>query len=133
MIFVAVVVAGIFGIYPPAFVAQVVAYAFGLAAASFFPIILLGIFDKRTNREGAIAGMSTGLIFTLAYITANKYFGMPAWFDISSEGIGTVGMILNLVVTIVVSRVTPPPPQEIQDMVESVRVPRGARAAAEAH
>jgi cation/acetate symporter len=133
MIFVAVVVAGIFGIYPPAFVAQVVAYAFGLAAASFFPIILLGIFDKRTNREGAIAGMSTGLIFTLAYITANKYFGMPAWFDISSEGIGTVGMILNLVVTIVVSRLTPPPPQEIQDMVESVRVPRGARAAAEAH
>jgi cation/acetate symporter len=133
MIFGAVVVAGIFGIYPPAFVAQVVAYAFGLAAASFFPIILLGIFDKRTNREGAIAGMSTGLVFTLAYITANKYFGMPAWFDISSEGIGTVGMILNLVVTIVVSRVTPPPPQEIQDMVESVRVPRGARVAAEAH
>jgi len=133
MIFVAVVVAGIFGIYPPAFVAQVVAYAFGLAAASFFPIILLGIFDKRTNREGAIAGMSTGLIFTLAYITANKYFGMPAWFDISSEGIGTVGMIVNLIVTIVVSRLTPPPPQEIQDMVESVRVPRGARLAADAH
>jgi cation/acetate symporter len=133
MIFVAVVVAGIFGIYPPAFVAQVVAYAFGLAAASFFPIILLGIFDKRTNREGAIAGMSTGLIFTLAYITANKYFGMPAWFEISSEGIGTVGMMLNLIVTIVVSRMTPPPPQEIQDMVESVRVPRGARLAADAH
>ena len=133
MIFVAVIVAGIFGIYPPAFVAQVVAYAFGLAAASFFPIILLGIFDKRTNREGAIAGMSTGLIFTLAYITANKYFGMPAWFEISSEGIGTVGMIVNLIVTIVVSRLTPPPPQEIQDMVESVRTPRGARLAAEAH
>ena len=133
MIFVAVIVAGIFGIYPPAFVAQVVAYAFGLAAASFFPIILLGIFDKRTNREGAIAGMSTGLIFTLAYITANKYFGMPAWFEISSEGIGTVGMIVNLIVTIVVSRLTPPPPQEIQEMVESVRTPRGARLAAEAH
>ncbi len=126
MIFVAVCVAGIFGIYPPAFVAQVVAYAFGLAAASFFPIILLGIFDKRTNRPGAIAGLAVGLIFTLCYITANKYFGMSPWFQISSEGIGTVGMALNLIVTWSVSRMTEPPPQEIQDMVESVRVPRGA-------
>lgn len=126
MIFVAVCVAGIFGIYPPAFVAQVVAYAFGLAAASFFPIIILGIFDKRTNRQGAIAGLTVGLLFTLFYISANKYFGMKPWFEISSEGIGTLGMLLNLVVTYVVSRLTPPPPQEIQDMVESVRVPRGA-------
>ncbi len=132
-IFVAVLVAGFFGIYPPAFVAQVVAYAFGLAAASFFPIILLGIFDKRTNKAGAIAGMSVGLVFTLAYITANKYFGMQPWFNISSEGIGTIGMIMNLIVTITVSRFTAPPPIEIQEMVESVRVPRGARAALEAH
>jgi cation/acetate symporter len=129
MVFVAVIVAGLFGIYPPAFVAQVVAYAFGLAAASFFPIILLGIFDVRTNREGAIAGMAVGLLFTLFYITANKYFGMAAWFDISAEGIGTVGMLLNLIVTFTVSRLTPPPPREIQEMVQSVRVPRGAGAA----
>ncbi|HUO83856.1 MAG TPA: VC_2705 family sodium/solute symporter, partial [Thermoanaerobaculia bacterium] len=132
-IFVAVLVAGFFGIYPPAFVAQVVAYAFGLAAASFFPIILLGIFDKRTNKAGAIAGMSVGLIFTLGYITANKYFGMDPWFNISSEGIGTIGMLLNMAVTFVVSRLTPPPPIEIQEMVESVRVPRGVKAALEAH
>ena len=133
MIFVAVLVAGFFGIYPPAFVAQVVAYAFGLAAASFFPIILLGIFDERTNKAGAIAGMSVGLVFTLVYISANKYFGMPAWWGISSEGIGTVGMVLNLVVTIVVSRLTPPPPVEIQEMVRSVRTPRGAIAASAHH
>ena len=94
MIFVAVIVAGIFGIYPPGFVAQVVAFAFGLAAASFFPIILLGIFDARTNREGAIWGMITGIVFTGSYIIGNKFFGMPAWFlGISSEGIGTVGMV----------------------------------------
>jgi cation/acetate symporter len=129
MIFFAVLVAGFFGIFPPAFVAQVVAYAFGLAAASFFPVILLGIFDRRTNREGAISGMAVGLLFTLGYITANKYFGMPAWFGISAEGIGTVGMFLNLLVTFTVSRMTAPPPREVQEMVESVRVPRGAGAA----
>jgi cation/acetate symporter len=129
MIFAAVIVAGFFGIFPPAFVAQVVAFAFGLAAASFFPIILLGIFDKRTNRPGAIAGLTVGLVFTLFYIIAAKYFGMTPWFNISAEGIGTVGMILNLVVTWTVSRMTDPPPQEIQDMVEAVRVPRGAGAA----
>jgi cation/acetate symporter len=131
MVFVAVLVAGFFGIFPPAFVAQVVAYAFGLAAASFFPVILLGIFDRRTNREGAISGMAAGLAFTLIYITANKYFGMPAWFGISAEGIGTIGMFLNLIVTYGVSRVTAPPPREIQEMVEAVRVPRGAGAAVE--
>jgi cation/acetate symporter len=131
MVFVAVLVAGFFGIFPPAFVAQVVAYAFGLAAASFFPVILLGIFDRRTNREGAISGMAAGLAFTLIYITANKYFGMPAWFGISAEGIGTIGMFLNLMVTYGVSRVTAPPPREIQEMVEAVRVPRGAGAAVE--
>jgi cation/acetate symporter len=127
MILVAILVAGYFGINPPGFVAQVVAFAFGFAAASFFPVILLGIFDKRTNKEGAIWGMVAGLGFTAVYIIADKFFGME-WrlWGISSEGIGTIGMIINLVVTWVVSRLTPPPPQEIQDMVESVRVPRGA-------
>ena len=130
MIFVAVLVAGYFGIRPPGFVAQTVAFAFGFAAASFFPIILLGIFDKRTNRQGAVAGMVVGLVFTAFYIIGNRYFGLPAWFfGISAEGIGTIGMLLNLIVTLVVSRMTPPPPQEIQDLVESVRIPRGAGAA----
>jgi len=129
MIFLAVIVAGIFGIYPPGFVAQVVAFAFGLAAASFFPVILLGIFDSRTNRQGAIWGMVVGIGFTGFYIIGNKFFGMPAWFlGVSSEGIGTIGMILNLIVTFVVSRLTPPPPVEIRRMVEEVRVPRGAGA-----
>jgi cation/acetate symporter len=129
-IFVAICVAGYFGINPPGFVAEVVAFAFGFAAASFFPIILLGIFDKRTNKQGAIAGMTVGLAFTAFYIIGNRFFGMPAFFfGISAQGIGTVGMVLNLVVTLVVSRMTPPPPAEIQEMVESVRVPRGAKAA----
>ncbi|MCB1055740.1 MAG: cation acetate symporter [Acidobacteria bacterium] len=132
-IFFAVCVAGFFGIHPPGFVAEVVAFAFGLAAASFFPIILLGIFDKRTNRQGAIAGMVVGIVFTAAYIIGNRFFGMPAFlFGISAQGIGTVGMVLNLVVTLVVSRITPPPPEEIQEMVENVRVPRGA-GTAQAH
>ena len=107
----AIAVAGYFGINPPGFVAQVVAFAFGLAAASFFPVILLGIFDQRTNREGAIAGMITGLLFTTIYIVGVKFYGMSPWFfDISAEGIGTVGMVLNFIVTLVVSRLTPPPP-----------------------
>ena len=125
----ALAVAGYFGINPPGFVGQVVAFAFGLAAASFFPAIMLGIFDKRTNREGAIAGMVTGLAFTTFYIVGVKFFGMSTWFfDISAEGIGTVGMVLNLVVTLVVSRLTPPPPQEIQDLVENLRSPEAAIA-----
>ena len=125
----ALAVAGYFGINPPGFVGQVVAFAFGLAAASFFPAIMLGIFDKRTNREGAIAGMVTGLAFTTFYIVGVKFFGMSTWFfDISAEGIGTVGMVLNLVVTLVVSRLTPPPPQEIQELVENLRSPEPAIA-----
>ncbi len=129
-IFVAVCVAGYFGINPPGFVAEVVAFAFGLAAASFFPIILLGIFDKRTNRQGAIAGMIVGISFTAFYIIGNRFFGMaPFFFNISAQGIGTVGMTLNLVTTLVVSRMTPAPPEEVQEMVENVRVPRGAGAA----
>jgi cation/acetate symporter len=123
MIVLAIGVAGYFGINPPGFVAQVVAFAFGLAAASFFPVIILGVFDKRTNRAGAVSGMIVGLGFTATYIYLNKFAGMPAWFGISSEGIGTVGMLLNLAVTLVVSRCTAPPPQEIQDMVESIRSP----------
>jgi cation/acetate symporter len=134
MIFVAIAIAGYFGINPPGFVAQVVALAFGLAAASTFPVILLGIFDKRTTSAGAIAGMLVGLSFTLFYIIGVKFFDMPFWFfGISGEGIGAVGMIFNLVVTYVVSRVTAAPPQEIQDLVESVRIPRGAAEVASVH
>lgn len=120
----AIAIAGYFGINPPGFVAQVVAFAFGLAAASFFPVIILGIFDQRTNKEGAIAGMLTGLIFTMVYILGVKFYGMPPWFfGVSAEGIGTVGMVLNLIIAIVVSRLTPPPPPEIQALVEELRSP----------
>jgi len=132
---VAILIAGYLGYKPPGFVAQVVAFAFGLAASSLFPIILLGIFNKRMNKWGAIFGMLTGLIFTLGYIIYFKrdaLLGMPAvpsseWlFGISPEGIGTIGMVLNFVVAWVVSRLTPPPPEHIQHLVEDIRVPRGA-------
>jgi cation/acetate symporter len=135
---VAILIAGYLGANPPGFVAQVVAFAFGLAASSLFPIIFMGIFNKRMNKWGAIAGMLTGLIFTLGYIIYFKrdaLLGLPAvpsseWFlGISPEGIGTVGMILNFVVAILVSRMTAPPPDHIQHMVEDIRVPRGAGAA----
>ncbi len=130
MIGFAVIVAGYFGINPPGFVAQVVAFAFGLAASSFFPIIVLGIFSKRTNREGAIVGMVVGITFTFLYIVNIKFLGGKPWFmGISAEGIGTVGMVLNFLVTIIVSRFTAPPPQEVQEMVENIRYPRGAGAA----
>lgn len=130
----AVALAGYFGINPPGFVAQVVAFAFGLAASSFFPIIVLGIFDKRTNREGAIAGMITGLVFTLIYIVGVKFGGMQPWFfGVSAEGIGTLGMIINFIVTLVVSRLTPPPPAAIQEMVEDLRSPDGERPVEAVH
>ena len=120
----AVAIAGYFGVNPPGFVAEVVAFAFGLAAASFFPVILLGIFDRRTNKEGAIAGMVAGLVFTTFYIISVKFYGMSPWlFGISPEGIGTVGMIINFIVTLVVSRLTPPPPLEVQEMVARLRSP----------
>jgi cation/acetate symporter len=120
----AIVIAGYFGVNPPGFVAEVVAFAFGLAAASFFPAIIFGIFDKRTNREGAIAGMIIGLVFTTFYIIGVKFYAMTPWFfGVSPEGIGTVGMVLNMLVTFVVSRLTPPPPPEIQQMVEELRSP----------
>jgi cation/acetate symporter len=120
----AIVLAGYFGVNPPGFVSEVVAFAFGLAAASFFPVIFLGIFDKRTNSEGAIAGMLAGLIFTVIYIVGVKFFGMTPWFfGVSAEGIGTLGMIINFIVTLTVSRLTPPPPAEIQALVEDLRTP----------
>ncbi|MDZ8104231.1 MAG: sodium:solute symporter family protein [Nostoc sp. DedQUE12a] len=118
------VLAGYFGVNPPGFVSEVVAFAFGLAAASFFPVIFLGIFDKRTNSEGAIAGMLAGLIFTIIYIVAVKFGGVQPWFfGVSPEGIGTLGMVINFIVTLVVSRLTPPPPAEIQALVEDLRTP----------
>ena len=124
MVGLAVAIAGFFGVNPPGFVAEVVAFAFGLAAASFFPVIFLGIFDRRANREGAIAGMVTGLIFTAGYIIGVKFYGMSPWlFGISPEGIGTVGMIINFIVTFLVSRLTPPPPLEVQEMVARLRSP----------
>ncbi len=131
---VACVVAGYFGINPPAFVAQVVAFAFGLAASSFFPVIILGIFDKRMNDKGAIAGMLTGLIFTIIMIGGMRSVPLlgtatpmiPPFFGINAEGIGTVGMILNFIVSFAVSRSTPPPPKEIQDLIENLRLPTGA-------
>jgi len=114
---------------PPGFVAQVVAFAFGLAAASFFPAIIMGIFSKRTNVYGAMTGMVAGIGFTTAYIVYFKFINPGAnkpanwWFGISPEGIGTVGMILNFALIHVVSRITPEPPQEIQDLVEKLRYP----------
>ena len=126
----AVLVAGLLGIYPPAFVAEVVAFAFGLAAASFFPAIVLGIFDPRTTKEGAIAGMTAGLAFTASYIvTVAPGFGIgldPWLFGISPQGIGTVGMLVGLGVTWGVSRLTPPPPQGIRELVEELRYPRAS-------
>ncbi len=118
------ILAGYFGVNPPGFVSQVVAFAFGLAAASFFPVIVLGIFDKRTNSQGAIAGMLAGLIFTIIYIIGVKFAGMTPWFfGVSAEGIGTLGMVINFIVTLIVSRFTPPPPEDIQALVEDLRSP----------
>ncbi|EKO3991115.1 cation acetate symporter [Vibrio fluvialis] len=132
---VAIVGAGYLGINPPGFVAQVVAFAFGLAAASFFPAIILGIFYKKMNKEGAIAGMVAGIAFTAAYIIYFKFINPAAstpdnwFFGISPEGIGTLGMCLNFVVSIVVNKFTAEVPTEVQDMVESIRYPKGAGAA----
>ncbi len=132
---VAVCVAGLFGIYPPAFVAQVVAFAFGLAASSLFPAILLGIFSKRVNKEGAIAGMLVGLLFTFSYIAYFKFYAPELnntayWlWGISPEGIGFIGMLLNIVVALLVSKLTAPPPVAVQDLVDNIRIPAGAAAA----
>jgi cation/acetate symporter len=123
---VAVCIAGLFGIYPPGFVAQVVAFAFGLAAASFFPAIIMGVFNKKTNVYGAMTGMIIGIVFTAGYIIYFRFVNKsPAgwWFGISPEGIGTVGMIFNFVSMYIVSKLTKEPPLEIQELVESLRYP----------
>ena len=132
---VAIFIAGYFGINPPGFVAQVVAFAFGLAAASLFPVILMGIFSKRMNMEGAIAGMLVGLAFTFGYIVFFKFISPELntadyWlFGISPEGIGTVGMVLNFLTATVVGRLTAAPPASVQKLVDHIRIPSGAGAA----
>jgi len=136
-IFVAILIAGYFGINPPGFVAAVVALAFGLAAASFFPAIILGIFDKRMNSQGAISGMIVGIVLMLFYMMKFKLdmFGGGTsedwWFGTSPEGFGTIAMCVNIVISLVVSRMTPAPPQDVQDMVESIRIPSGAGEASD--
>ena len=127
----AILIAGYLGIDPPGFVAQVVAFAFGLAAASLFPAILLGIFDRRMNKEGAITGMIVGLVFCLSYIVFFKFVAPELnsakhwWFGISPEGIGTLGAILNFAVAFTVSRLTPEVPEHVQRLVENIRIPKG--------
>ncbi|MFA9447165.1 sodium:solute symporter family protein [Egicoccus sp. AB-alg6-2] len=124
----AVVIAGYFGVNPPGFVAEVVALAFGLAAASFFPTIVLGIFWKRANAPGAVAGMATGLTLTAAYMVGVLYLGVEPIFGISPQGIGAIGALINFAVTIAVTRATPPPPEHLQQLVDSVRYPSGVDA-----
>ncbi|MCG9126636.1 cation acetate symporter [Candidatus Poribacteria bacterium] len=132
---IAVCIAGYFGIDPPGFVGEVVAFAFGLAASSFFPAIVLGIFSKRMNKAGAVSGMIVGITFTAAYIIFFKYI-LPEFiiddsmkiseywlFGISPEGIGTVGMVINFITAFIVCRFTAPPPDEVQALVENIRVP----------
>ncbi len=135
---IAVIIAGYFGINPPGFVAAVVALAFGLAAASFFPAIVLGIFYKKMNKEGAIAGMIVGISLMLFYMLKFKFgifdggkeavagLKIDWWFDISPEGFGSVAMLVNFIVSIVVMQFTPPPPQNVQEIVEDIRIPSGA-------
>jgi len=129
---VAVCVAGYFGINPPDFVAATVALAFGLAAASFFPAIILGIFTKKMNKEGAISGMIVGVLAMLFYMLKFKFnwFGGGAkedwWLGISPEGFGTVAMIINFIVSIIISKFTPDPPLEVQEIVINIRIPSGA-------
>lgn len=126
----AVILAGYFGINPPGFVAEVVAFAFGLAAASFFPAIILGIFWKKTTTEGAVSGMITGILFTAGYIIYFKFINPSAnssenWLmGISPEGIGFLGMIINFFIAVTVSNFTKQPPAEVQNMIENIRVPR---------
>ena len=133
---IAIIIAGYLGFDPPGWVAEVVAFAFGLAAASLFPAIFLGIFSKRVNKYGAISGMLAGLVFTCGYIEYFKglflkFFGSPwgeniasNWFlGISPEGIGVIGMILNFCVTLFISRITKKPPEEVVDLVEKIRMP----------
>jgi cation/acetate symporter len=134
-IFAGVLVAGYFGINPPGFVAEVVAFAFGLAAASFFPVLVLGIFWKRATKEGAICGMISGLAFTalmIALIRSPQIFGteqpiITDFFGVNAQGVGTIGMLINFAVTVLVSLVTPRPPYVVQELVEGIRYPRVRR------
>lgn len=121
----AICVAGYLGINPPGFVAQVVALAFGLAAASFFPILVLGIFWKRCTAMGATAGMLAGLVTTSLYMlwTIDIYGNSDGIFGIAETGFGTIGMLINFAVTIIVSKVTPEPSAEMQELVEEIRFP----------
>lgn len=135
---VAVVIAGYFGINPPGFVAAVVALAFGLAAASFFPAIVLGIFYKKMNKEGAIGGMIVGICLMLFYMAKFKLGWLGEipdksewWFGISPEGFGTVAMIVNFIVALTINRFTPAPPAQVQEIVENIRIPSGAEKAVE--
>ena len=127
----AVLAAGYLGVHPPGFVAQTVAFAFGLAASSFFPAIVLGVFTKSTSREGAVAGMVSGIAFTASYIVyfrfVNPAADVPAnwWFGVSPEGIGTVGMMVNFAVALAVSRFTPRPPGSVHALVDGMRAPGG--------
>jgi cation/acetate symporter len=142
---VAVVIAGYFGINPPGFVAAVVALAFGLAAASIFPAIVLGIFYKKMNKEGAVSGMVVGLLLMLFYMFKFKFgifdggksavAGLQSdwWFGISPEGFGSIAMLVNFAVAYVVCRFTAPPPDEVQEIVENIRIPSGAGDAQQAH
>ncbi|MEP3374452.1 MAG: sodium:solute symporter family protein [Maribacter dokdonensis] len=129
---IAVIIAGYFGINPPGFVAAVVALAFGLAAASFFPAIVLGIFYKKMNKEGAIGGMVVGILLMLFYMTKFKFgwFGGGTsndwWFGISPEGFGSIAMIANFIIASIILQFTPEPPEDVQKIVENIRIPSGA-------
>ena len=126
---IAVVIAGLFGIYPPGFVSQVVAFAFGLAAASFFPAIVLGIFSKRLGTIPAVCGMIVGIGFTAFYIIATVFFQMDLWtfgvakHGVDPQGIGTVGMLLNLIVTVSLKQFFPEPSMKTQNLIDSIRAP----------
>jgi cation/acetate symporter len=126
----AVIIAGLLGIFPPGFVSQVVAFAFGLAAASFFPAIVLGIFSKRVGTVPAMAGMVAGIGFTAFYIIGSVYAGMSNWcFGIEPQGIGVVGMLINFGVTLGLTPLTRPPSQSVRDMIDTIHEPEGAGAA----
>jgi cation/acetate symporter len=126
----AVIVAGYFGIYPPGFVAQVVAFAFGLAASSFFPVIIMGVFWKRATKEACMAGMLVGIVFTAGYIIYFRFVRPDLnsaahwWLGISPEGIGMIGMVLNFIVMGIVTMITKAPPKEVQDLVANLRYPK---------
>src|SRR5690606_24416331 len=142
----AIVVAGYLGLNPPGFAAGTVALAFGIAASSLFPAIMMGIFSKKMNKEGAIAGMLAGLFITLFYVFAHKgiffikgtdYLGLiggaNSFFGITPEAFGAIGALVNFAVAFIVDKVTKEPPEHIQALVESVRIPRGSKAVEGSH